>query len=179
MHARIEGGEAPLGVVKQAIANSKCKPTKSADYSFPLIHRTSKKGVEKVSYSKEAHRNQSKPKVVYAEIEVLHPVYDKGAYGTTDNMHSIFVKDDAEGAYVCRLLSSKLYKYIVASTKWSMFRTDHTMFQYIPYPLLPPKFTDADLYKHYDLTEEQIKTIEKDQKVGLESFVFHEATCNQ
>jgi len=178
MYAHLQQGEAPLGVVKQAIANSKCKPTKSADYSFPLIHSTSKKGVEKVSYSKEAHRNQSKPKVVYAEIEVLHPVYDKGAYGTTDNMHSIFVKDDAEGAYVCRLLSSKLYKYIVASTKWSMFRTDHTMFQYIPYPLLPSSFTDTDLYKHYDLSEDQIKTIEKDQKVGLESFVFHEATCN-
>lgn len=94
-------------------------------------------------------------------------------------MHSIFVKDDAEGAYVCRLLSSKLYKYIVASTKWSMFRTDHTMFQYIPYPMLPAKFTDADLYKHYELTDEQVKTIEKDQKVGLESFVFHEATCNR
>jgi hypothetical protein len=179
MHARIQGGEQPLGVVKQAIANSKCKPTKSTDYSFPLIHSTSKKGVEKVSYSKEAHRNQAKSKVVYAEIEVLHPVYDKGCYGTTDNMHSIFVKDEEEGKYVCRLLSSKLYKYIVASTKWSMFRTDHTMFQHIPYPLLPADFTDAELYKHYNLTDDQIKRIESDQKIGLESFTFHVATCNQ
>jgi len=175
MNAGMKRGELPLGVVKQAIANSKCKATKSADYSFPLIHSTSKKGVEKVSYSKEAHRNQSKPKVVYAEIEVVHPVYDKGSYGTTDNMHSIIVKDDAEGKYVCRLLSSKLYKYIIASTKWSMFRTDHTMFKYIPYPLLSAEFTDSDLYKHYQLTEDQINRIEKDQKIGLESFVFHEA----
>lgn len=168
----------PLPVEKRATANSKCKETPSDDYVYPLIHSTSRQGVSSISWYKLPHPNQYKKKVLYAEIEVVYPVYDKvGCFGTTDNVQSIQVTDDTEGEYLCRYLSSKLFKYIVGATKWSMFRTDHSMFQYIPYPKgLPNHFMDADLYTYFNLTPEQIARIEVDQrKGGLVGYVPLEA----
>ena len=162
----LEGKAEPLPVEKRAIANSKCKGTSSDNYVYPLIQSTSRKGVSSISWYKLSHPNQYKKKVVYAEIEVVHPVYDKeGRFGTTDNIQSILVTDDTEGEYLCRYLSSKLFQYIVGATKWSMFRTDHSMFQYIPYPKeLPHDFTDAQLYDYFDFTEEEICRIESNQR---------------
>lgn len=65
-------------------------------------------------------------------------------------------------------------KYIVCSTKWSSFRTQYEMFPFIPYPAsLPASFTDADLYKIFALTMEQVAMIESDQPgPGLAEFEF-------
>jgi hypothetical protein len=111
-------------------------------------------------------------KVAYAEGRYIYPVYDAGVYGTTDNVQSIAVASEAEGRHICRYLSSKLMKYIVCSTKWSSFRTQYEMFPFIPCPpMLPHSFTDADLYKLFDLTMEQVAMIESENP-GASEFTF-------
>ena len=173
MHAKILSKEmAPLAVVKRAIPKSKCKDTKQGAYIYPLLHTTG--DPTKIVWSAKEHPNQTQKKVAYAEGRHVYPVYDSGAYGTTDNMHSIAVASEEEGRHLCRYLSSKLMKYIVCSTKWSSFRTQYEMFPFIPYPAsLPASFTDADLYKIFALTMEQVAMIESDQPgPGLAEFEF-------
>ena len=179
MYRVITSGRAgPLPVIKQAIANSKCSKMTSKTNVYPLVHSTSTGGVSKISWFSKAHPNQYVPKVVFAEIEMVYPVFDAlGKFGTTDNVQSILVSSEAEGHYICRYMSSKLFQYLIGSTKWSNFRTDHTMFPYLPYPKdLPENFTDAYLYAYFELTPEEVERIEADQpKRGLAEFVTREA----
>ena len=173
MYAKILSKEMmPLAVVKNSIPKAKCKDTKQGAYIYPLIHSTG--DPTKIAWSSKEHPNQTQMKVAYAEGRHIYPVYDTGAYGTTDNMQSIAVASEAEGRHVCRYLSSKLMKYIVCSTKWSSFRTQYEMFPFIPCPpILPSSFTDADLYKIFALTMEQVAMIESDQPgPGLAEFTF-------
>jgi hypothetical protein len=171
------GANGHLPVIKQVIPNSKCQSSSSEQYCYPLIHSTTKSGVAKVSWFTKPHPNQYKKKVCFAEIEILCPVLDRtGVYGTTDNVQCILVSGGKEGEYLCRYLASRLLQYLVGATKWSNFRTDHTMFQYIPYPKdLPPQFTDKDIYSYFGLTAEQIGRIELDQRrEGLTEYVVRE-----
>lgn len=169
MYRTLQTGENEyLPVIKQSIANSKCHPSSNETNVYPLIHSTTNTGVSKVSWFTKPHPNQYKKKVCFAEIEVLYPVLDqKGVYGTTDNVQCILVSGEEEGEYLCRYLSSRLIQYVVGATKWSNFRTDHAMFQFIPYPKdLPPQFSDADVYAYFGLTSEQIQRIETEQRKG-------------
>jgi len=177
-NAILTGRSVPLPVVKQAIANSKCSKVPTATNLYPIMQSTSKKKGVQVSWFKSMHPNQYKPKVLFAEIEVVYAVFDRlGKFGTSDNMQSIMVSSDAEGEYICRYMSSKLFQYIIGGTKWSNFRTDHSMFPYIPYPKdLPKDFTDAQLYAYFGLTLEEIARIEANQRgKGLSEYVIKEA----
>lgn len=87
------------------------------------------------------------------------------------------VSSEAEGEYICRYMSSKLFQYIIGATKWSNFRTDHSMFPYIPYPKdLPTNFTDAQIYAYFGLTAEEIGRVEAKQRgPGLTDYVIMDA----
>jgi hypothetical protein len=176
--AILTGRSVPLPVVKQAIANSKCSKVPTATNVYPIMQSTSKKKGVQISWFNTRHINQYKQKVLWAEIEIVYPVFDRlGKFGTSDNMQSIMVSSEAEGEYICRYMSSKLFQYIIGATKWSNFRTDHSMFPYIPYPKdLPTNFTDAQVYAYFGLTAEEIGRVEAKQRgPGLTDYVIMDA----
>lgn len=153
--------------------SSKCKKTTSKETPYPFVNSTSKtKGIS-VVWSKRAHPNQYKKKVIYSNNEVILPFYDSGKFGVTQQGLYCLVANEKEGNRICRFLVSKLVRYIIAASKWSMFRTEYETFRYIPKPFeLPENFTDADIYTYFKLTADEIRLIENNQgKHGITNYV--------
>ena len=58
-----------------------------------------------------------------------------------------------------KFLNSLLVKFIIKSTKWSNFETCKEIFNFIEYPLLD-KYNDNNIFKFYEISEDEIKYIE-------------------
>jgi Eco57I restriction-modification methylase len=147
------GGSEPSG---------KCTKTSSSTNMYPCVNSTQKtKGVVYL-WSKKLHKHQYDKKVIFATNEIVVPFFDEGKFGLTQHGLYQLVKDKEEGEMLCRFLSSKLIKYIVAASKWSMFQTEYETFRHIPLIKdLPNSFTDTDVYEYFGLTPEEITRIDK------------------
>lgn len=158
--------------------SSKCKKARSNETPYPFVNSTNKtKGIS-IVWSKRAHPKQYNKKVIYSNNEVILPFYDSGSFGVTQQGLYCLVSNEEEAKKICRFLVSKLVRFIIAASKWSMFRTEYETFRYIPKPFeLPDNFTDAQVYKYFNLTPEEIGHIEADQrKGGLSEYLPLEAT---
>ena len=169
--------KAPHGFLQAAVSceGHTQKPyiskTASAEHRFPVINAVSRRHID-VIYSSRALQHQTMPKVVFSNAAYIQPLYDPGLYGTTQGGIYIPVQSDAEGCLVQRYLKSKLVSYIVAATKWSNYATVRQIFWSIPHPAdLPPSATDNDIYRYFDLNQDQIDRIEQnDPGPGLAAY---------
>jgi len=110
------------------------------------------------------HAWQDLKKVLVSCSGYLEPFYDDGKLGVTQTTAAHFVSSKQEADYIIRLLNSKLYRFIVQSYKTSGF-THIKLLNLLPYPkTLRPNFTDAELYKHFNLTDDEIELIERTVK---------------
>jgi hypothetical protein len=159
--------------------SSKCKQSETIETPYPFVNSTSKTNGVKIVWSKRAHPMQYEKKVIYANNEVVVPFYDSGKLGVTQHGLYCLVSSEREATTICRFLVSKLIRYIIAASKWSMFQTEYETFRYIPKPSeLPDNFTDADVYTYFDITPDEIKRIETEQnKYGLTDYIQLEAPC--
>ena len=158
------GGSEPSG---------KCSKIKTSTYMYPCVNSTQKtKGVVYL-WSKKLHKDQNKQKVIFATNEVVVPFFDEGKFGLTQHGLYQLVESKEKGEILCRFLSSKLIKYIVAASKWSMFQTEYETFRHIPLIYdFPNNFTDAQIYAYFGLTPEEIGRIEANQRgSGLTDYV--------
>jgi hypothetical protein len=104
-------------------------------------------------FCKEKHPNQNKQKILLNLSGNLNPIYDKGIYGFTEaQMYLLTDKEE----YV-NILNSNLYKFIFKICKWSGFNIEKI---YHNIPFIPENKSDNELYKIFNLTEEEIKLIE-------------------
>lgn len=125
-------------------------------FIFPIKHT----GASELKWSSKEHPWQKKKKVLISDSGYLSPFYDNGKLGTTQHCYAIFVSSKVEGDYIVRLLNSKLYKFVQSNTKTSGFN-DIKILNLLPYPkALSDNFTDADLYAHFNLTDDEIKLVE-------------------
>lgn len=125
-------------------------------FCFPLKHT----GASELKWSSKKHQWQNRKKVLISYTGYLCPIYDSGKLGTTQHCHAIFVSSKVEADYIIRLLNSKLYKFVQSNTKTSGFN-DIKILNLLPYPKgLSGNFTDADLYAHFNLTDDEIKLVE-------------------
>jgi superfamily II DNA or RNA helicase len=145
--------------------------TRTEEFSFPIINAVSMKHID-VIYSKRALKHQTTPKVVFSNALYIQPLYDPGHFGTTQGGIYIPVQSDEEGIKIARFLKSKLVSYIIAASKWSNFATVRQIFWSIPHPTdLPPLMTDEDIYRYFDLNQDQIDRIEQnDPGPGLAAY---------
>jgi len=130
--------------------------SKTSKFCYPIKDSGSKD----VLWATFPHNWASKKKVIMSRTGYLDPIFDDGVCGTSDGSYAIFVSSKTEADYIIRLLNSKLYRFIQSNTKNSGFN-DLKILNRLPYPKsLPASFTDADLYKHFQLADAEIKTIE-------------------
>ena len=125
------------------------------DYIYP-IQATS----VQVVYSSKKCKNQNDKKVLMSESGYLKPFYDNGIIGVGGHCFACLVKNDNEGNKVIKLLNSKLYKFYIETNKWSGFHNKKVL-QDLPniiYEL--DDINDENIYKYFELTEEEIKVIE-------------------
>ena len=109
-------------------------------------------------FSRLKSKDFDKKKIVWSLSGYFKPFYDPGTIGTTEVCQYIVVNSDKEGTNTLSYLNSKLYRYIISTGKWSGFLNGRVI---EGLPKLPnKKYTDQDLYVLFNLTEEEIKTIE-------------------
>lgn len=129
---------------------------KSKKFCYPIRHTTAQEAM----WSNRAHKVQSKKKVIVSDSGYLGPMYDNGVHGVTQHSLYCLVSSDSEGEFMVKLMKSRLFRFIFSICYWSGF-TNPLILTLLPYPKgLPTSFTDADLYKHFKLTDAEIKTIE-------------------
>jgi len=138
-----------------------CQDVKDSVYKYPIANLPTRP----VVYSRKDNFNRLLSKVIMYGSHYLHPFYDDGTLGTAQDTYWIEVTSKKEADYIIALLNSNLYKFVVAVCKWGGFRTYHQLVSWLPYPKgLRADFTDADLYEHFGLTQEEIELIERTVK---------------
>lgn len=129
------------------------------EHIWPYVNSTCTSKELSVHWSAIAHPIQYLPKVVFSDNEVIYPYYDPGFLGITGHGIAQVVANAREGLYLCRYLRSHLMQYINNACTWSMFRTEYTMFESLPWPRKCFQ-DDADIYAYFGLSDGEIEKIE-------------------
>lgn len=109
--------------------------------------------IKSSKFCKEKHPEQDNNKILLNLSGNLNPIYDDGKYGFTE-AQMYLLTDKKE--YV-NIINSKLYKFVFAICKWSGFNIEKI---YHNIPFITENKSDYEIYKIFNLTEEEIKIIE-------------------
>lgn len=128
---------------------NKLNDNKKDDFIYPVRHTTKRN----IRYSKIKHTKQDEKKILLNLSGNLNPIYDDGTMGFTQ-AQMYLLTDKIE--YV-NVLNSKLYKFVFDICKWSGFNIEKI---YHNIPFITENKSDNEIYKTFNLTEEEIKIIE-------------------
>lgn len=128
----------------------------SDKFCHKMYNTSSKNGIK---YSTIKHPLTNTTKILMSRSGYLNPFLDNGDYGVLELAYFIKVYSNVEGEYILKLLQSKLYKYITTTYKYSGFNS-HIVLKRLKYPKLEV-LTDQNIYRYFDLTQEEIDLIEK------------------
>lgn len=128
----------------------------SDKFCHKMYNTSSKNGIK---YSTIKHPLTNITKILMSRSGYLNPFLDNGDYGVLELAYFIKVGSNVEGEYILKLLQSKLYKYITTAYKYSGFNS-HIVLKRLKYPKLEV-LTDRNIYKYFNLTQEEIDLIEK------------------
>ncbi len=106
------------------------KITGSGDYQ--IVNSIIKKG-GRITFPTSVCPRFPYPKVIISESTGLS-FYDKGEYGTTSNCYHIAVTNREEGEILVHFIQSALCQHLLESCKWSNFRIERCIWDYIPNP---------------------------------------------
>jgi len=126
---------------------------KDNEHKYP-IQATGKK----IVYSSKECKNQTDKKILMSRSGYLNPFYDDGINGVGGDCFCILVKNKIEADYLIKLINSNLYKFYIETNKWSGFHHMDVL-KYLSYIKLNDNFIDNDLYKIFNLSENEIKLI--------------------
>jgi hypothetical protein len=133
----------------------KVSKEQSAEYPFKIFHTNAQ-----FRYGKVQQKHFDKKKLVWTLSGYFKPFFDPGTIGTTEISPYVLVETEDEAKSMISYLTSKLFMFIIFYTgKWSGF-TNGKVFESLP--KLPGNkiWSDAELYAHFDLTQEEIDYIE-------------------
>lgn len=106
---------------KHLISKSKTK-----EHIFPLVNTSS----QPYLWSKQAHSNQYKKKVILSNSGKLNPFFDNGELGTTQNSMYILVDSKKNAKHIISLLTSNKYTRMIKICQWGLFRTEQKLIEY-------------------------------------------------
>ena len=115
-----------------------------------------------IVYSSTMIDEYSKGKVVISDSGYLNPQYDKNC-STTQHSFYLLEENKIKGQLIVDLLNTKLYKYVLNKSKFSGFFHGEVL-KNIPQVSLDREWTDKQLYKHFNLSQEEINLIESQTK---------------
>jgi hypothetical protein len=115
-----------------------------------------------IKFSKIKSKDFAKNKIIWTLSGYFKPFYDNGNFGTSEVCQYVIVADQNEAEKILSYLNSKLYNFLISTGKWSGFLNGKLL---CSLPKLADKiWTDAELYQHFNLTQEEIDYIEKTVK---------------
>ena len=141
-------------IVVNGRKDRKLSNTKSDECVYKLYHTNAK-----FKYGNIPHENQFRKKILFSKSGYIKPFYDKGLYGTTDAAFWIYVASKKEALNIINILTSKLYTFILTVSKWSGFNMPEVVYS-LPYLNSNKFWTNSDIYKYFNLTQEEINYIE-------------------
>jgi hypothetical protein len=95
-----------------------------------------------------------------SESGYLRPFYDNGIIGVGGHCFACVVDTEIYGNKILNLLNSKLYKFYIEVNKWSGFHNKEVL-QDLPNIINQiENINDNNIYKYFNITEEEIKLIE-------------------
>lgn len=128
---------------------------KSDENIYPVKHTNS----ETLWSSKKPESFDIK-KVILNSTGNFNPIYDDGGLGTTQITRWVEVNNEEEGRNLLNFLKSKLIKYVLSSCRWSG-AASKVVFENIPNIDISLSRTDNDYYNLFNLTQNEIDSIEK------------------
>ena len=112
-----------------------------------------------IVYSSKQCKNQYDKKILMSESGYLNPFYDDGINGVGGHCFALLINNKEEADYLIKLINSNLYKFYVEINKWSGFHHVKVL-QSLSYLSLNENFTDNDLYKIFNLSQNEIQIID-------------------
>jgi hypothetical protein len=130
--------------------------TKDSTYKYETFHTNAQ-----TKFCKKQSKDFLKSKIIWTTSGYFKPFYSEGHLGTSEVCQYILT-NSAESQHILSYLNSKLYKFVVNTGKWSGFLNGKVLSSL---PKLASKiWTDAELYTHFGLTQEEIDYIEANVK---------------
>jgi site-specific DNA-methyltransferase (adenine-specific) len=128
--------------------------TRDSVHVYPNKH-----GASTLVWSTVPHRCASTKKVMFYMSGQPKPFYDAGEYGASQHHGYVEVNNELEANNLIGYLSSKLIKYAIAQSTFAQaWNTKYI--KELPKVDLTRSWTDAELYAHFNLTQEEIDYIE-------------------
>jgi len=138
--------------------NISLSEVKTDIHIFPVFHTNNK-----IWYSSKQQDFSNKKKVMWSRSGYFKAFYDSGNLGCTDMGYYILVDSDEEGINLKNFLNCRLMQYIFKTAKWSGFGNE-IVYSSIPLFPLNKKYNDKDIFKYFNLTNEEIDYLNKDKK---------------
>lgn len=127
-------------------------------YRYAIKH-----GAESILWSNVPHPAQTDKKVMFYMSGNPKPFFDDGTYGISEHHAYIPAKDEAEAANISAYLKSKIIKFVISNSTFAQ-AWNKEFLKKIPSVDFSKPWTDADLYKHFSLTQEEIDYVEANTK---------------
>ena len=112
-----------------------------------------------IVYSSKKCKNQNDKKVLMSRSGYLKPFYDDGILGVGGDCYACLVNNEEEGNILVKILNSKLYKFYIETNKWSGFH-NIVVLQDLPNIINDFEINDQNIYKYFNISNEEIKLIE-------------------
>lgn len=128
--------------------------TKSSSTPYKVFHTYATS-----HYMPRMASHHTTKKVVWSISGYMKPFYDDGDLSVDSAGVFIEVSCSANGSNLVGVLNSKLYQYLTTTAKWSGFQSMKVL-KSLPAVDLTRSWTDAELYAHFNLTQDEIDLIE-------------------
>ena len=163
IHDKVINSTTPkLEVLCDSTCHSDHKQGKLSDIADAVFKYKTWHTNAQTRFSKIKSKDFNKHKIVWTLSGYFKPFYDDGNIGTTEVCQYLLVKDQAEADNVLSYLNSKLYNFLIITGKWSGFLNGKLICS-LP-KLANKKWTDEAIYKHFNLTQEEIDYVEANFK---------------
>lgn len=139
--------------------NGKESEQKTALCTHTLYHTNAKGGKHIFG---ERSPFASKPKVIITTSGRYNPIFDN-QIGFSNMCMALVFDSELDGKRATSILSSKLYRFWIEMQKFSGFVPRNLVLK-LPALPLNQEWHDADIYKHFGLTQEEIDYIEANVK---------------
>lgn len=133
---------------------SNLSKTQTEEKTYKMYHTNAQS-----FFSNTKSKNHDDKKVLFTISGYFNPIYDCGETSTSEICLYILVDDDISGARLLNILNSKLYKFLINTGKWSGF-LNKDIIRKLPKLDTSRDWTDAEIYEYFNLSEEEIKSIE-------------------
>ena len=140
--------------------NKSFKSDKDNVNIYQILTNLNAKG-RRIKYFSNPHPDHYNLKVIMSYALHLYPFYDNGMMSPTEHTLYQLVKNEDDGNNLVAYLNSKLLKLILSSCKWIGYQTDHKVFKYLPDISDIKLINDSEIYKYFNLSQEEINLIEE------------------